>query len=101
MPLQIDSEIKEQLEKTLPLWELKTDYLIKEFKFRNFVEAFSFMTAVAFEAEKMDHHPDWENVYNKVTIRLSTHDSGGVTEKDLELAKKIERIYSRKFEYGE
>lgn len=85
------SNIEEQL-KVLPSWEFKNNTICKEFKFKNFVEAFSFMTAVALEAEKMDHHPDWENVYNRVSIKLNTHNAGGVTEKDFELAKKIEKI---------
>ena len=77
----------------LPGWSLKRDALAKEFKFGSFREAFSFMTRVAFEAEGMDHHPDWSNVYNRVTIRLSTHDAGDkVTAKDVELATKIQAI---------
>ena len=77
----------------LPGWKLNRDALAKEFKFGSFREAFSFMTRVAFEAEGMDHHPDWSNVYNRVTIRLNTHDAGGkVTAKDVELAKKIQAI---------
>ena len=75
-------------------WLLESDFLSKEFHFTNFVEAFSFMTAVALEAEKMNHHPNWENVYDRVKIRLSTHDAGGITEKDFELAQKIDRLTS-------
>jgi 4a-hydroxytetrahydrobiopterin dehydratase len=72
---------------------LEGEALTKSFKFASFREAFSFMTRVAFEAEAMDHHPDWTNVYNRVTVRLSTHDAGGrVTAKDLELARKIQQI---------
>lgn len=63
-------------------------------KFPDFVSAFSFMTAVAFWAEKQNHHPNWSNVYNTVVIELTTHDAGNiVTEKDHQLAKKIESIY--------
>ena len=63
------------------------------FKFKNFVDAFAFMTKVALLAEKADHHPDWENSYNTVKIRLSTHSAGHiVTEKDLQLATKIEAL---------
>jgi 4a-hydroxytetrahydrobiopterin dehydratase len=77
----------------LPGWACKRDALAKEFKFGNFREAMSFMVRVAFEAEAMDHHPDWTNVYNRVAIRLNTHDAGGkVTAKDVELAKKIQAI---------
>ncbi|MEM7163537.1 MAG: 4a-hydroxytetrahydrobiopterin dehydratase [Bacteroidota bacterium] len=73
------------------MWEEKEDYLIREFEFKDFSAAFAFMTRVAIEAEKMNHHPYWENVYNKVKICLNTHDAGGkVTDKDHELAKKID-----------
>jgi len=90
-PLDL-SEI-EQAASGLPGWRLEGEALTKSFKFASFREAFSFMTRVAFEAEAMDHHPDWTNVYNRVTFRLSTHDAGGrVTAKDLELARKIQQI---------
>ena len=62
----------------------------KEFKFKSFIEAFSFMTKIAIYAEKKDHHPEWSNVYNRVEICLTTHDAGGVTEKDIDLIKFIE-----------
>jgi 4a-hydroxytetrahydrobiopterin dehydratase len=76
------------------MWKTENNALIEEFKFKDFKQAFSFMTQIAFEAEKMDHHPEWTNVYNKVTIKLSTHDAGNiVTEKDLALAKKIDKIF--------
>ena len=75
------------------MWSEKNDKLVKIFEFNNFVEAFGFMTKVAIIAEKMDHHPNWSNVYNKVSIELSTHDAGGiVTDKDRELAKAIDAI---------
>ncbi len=75
------------------MWEEKDNTLFKKFKFRNFPEAFAFMTRVALEAEKMDHHPRWTNVYNEVEIWLNTHDAGDiVTEKDRKLAKKIDEI---------
>jgi 4a-hydroxytetrahydrobiopterin dehydratase len=73
-------------------WELRDDALHRELRFRDFVEAFSFMTAVALIAERMNHHPDWSNVYATVTIRLTTHDAGGVTEKDVELAEAINAV---------
>ena len=91
----VKTAIEEQLKEQLPTWEFKNNSLYKEFTFHNFVGAFSFMTAIALEAEKMDHHPDWSNVYNKVTINLNTHSAGGVTENDFKLAGKIEKIYVR------
>ena len=75
------------------MWTEKNNKLIKTFEFDNFVEAFGFMTKVAIIAEKKNHHPNWSNVYNKVSIELSTHDSGDiVTDKDRELAKAIDAI---------
>ncbi len=65
-------------------------YIQKTFKFNNFVEAFSWMGRIAFMAEKLNHHPNWSNVYNSVDISLSTHDAGGLTELDLEFANLIE-----------
>ena len=75
------------------MWEEENNALYKKFEFKNFSEAFAFMTRVAIEAEKMDHHPLWTNVYNKLEIWLNTHDAGGkVTKKDVELAKRFEGI---------
>jgi 4a-hydroxytetrahydrobiopterin dehydratase len=71
-------------------WELKDEKLQKSFKFTNFVEAFGFMTRIALEAERMNHHPEWSNVYNNVTIKLSTHDAGGITDYDIKLAETID-----------
>lgn len=73
-------------------WSLVEGKLHKEFKFGNFVEAFGFMSKVAILAEKMDHHPEWFNVYNKVAIDLTTHDAGGISQNDIELAQKIEAL---------
>ena len=68
-------------------------YLIKEFKFKNFIEAFSFMTKVAILAEKANHHPNWSNVYNRVVIKLNTHDAGDtVTAKDIALSELIDKL---------
>jgi 4a-hydroxytetrahydrobiopterin dehydratase len=76
-------------------WTEKNNTLNKTFEFRNFIEAFGFMTKVAIEAEKMNHHPNWSNVYNKVTISLNTHDAGDiVTDKDRKLAEKIDKLFS-------
>jgi len=74
-------------------WAEKDNFLYRKFEFKNFSEAFAFMTRVALEAEKMDHHPLWTNVWNKIEIWLSTHSAGDiVTEKDRELAKKIDAL---------
>lgn len=75
------------------MWTEENNQLKKTFVFRNFVEAFAFMTRVAMVAEKMDHHPNWTNVYNKVSIVLNTHDAGNtVTEKDRKLAAAIDKL---------
>jgi len=75
------------------MWQEENNKLHKEFKFKDFSEAFAFMARVALAAEKMDHHPKWTNEYNKVEMWLSTHDAGDVvTEKDRELAKAIDAL---------
>ena len=75
------------------MWTETNNKLYRKFSFRNFSEAFAFMTRVAIEAEKMDHHPLWTNVWNTVEIWLSTHDAGDVvTEKDQRLAEKIDQL---------
>ncbi len=75
------------------MWQKINDKLYKKFEFKNFVDAFSFITKVALIAEKMNHHPNWSNVYNIVEISLNTHDAGDiVTEKDYELAKAIDKL---------
>jgi len=73
-------------------WVIKNNKLHKEFSFSNFIEAFGFMTQVALIAEKMNHHPEWANVYKRVTIDLTTHEAGGLTELDFQLAQKIEEV---------
>jgi len=76
------------------MWEETNNQLKRSFKFKNFIDAFAFMTKVAFAAEQLNHHPNWSNVYNQVDIVLTTHDAGNtVTEKDWQLAKKIDEIY--------
>ncbi|WP_291908100.1 4a-hydroxytetrahydrobiopterin dehydratase [Chitinophaga sp. CB10] len=76
------------------MWEEKNNQLYRAFTFKDFREAFAFMTKVALTAEKMDHHPYWTNVYNKVEIYLSTHDAGNtVTEKDRQLAGAIDQLF--------
>ncbi len=73
-------------------WKQTKKGISKTFVMKDFVEAYSFMTRIAFHAEKMNHHPDWSNVYNKVVINLNTHDARGITQKDMTLATKIESI---------
>lgn len=77
-------------------WEFRKDGIEKSYQFNDFLSAFSFMTRVAILAEKLDHHPEWSNVYNKVDIRLSTHDQGGVTDLDFTLAESIDKHISGK-----
>lgn len=77
------------------MWKEENNSMKKTFVFKNFSEAFSFMTRVAFIAEKMNHHPTWMNVYNKVEITLNTHDAGDViTEKDRIMAAAIDKLFS-------
>lgn len=77
------------------MWKEENNTLKKNFEFENFMDAFAFMTRVAMLAEKMDHHPFWTNVYNKVTIELSTHDAGDViTKRDRDLAAAIDKIHT-------
>lgn len=73
-----------------PGWKLNNNGLEQEFQFKDFVEAFGFMTRVAIVAESQNHHPEWFNVYNKVQVRLTTHDVGGLSDKDLALAVAME-----------
>lgn len=77
----------------LPQWIKEGSVIKRSLEFKNFQQAFAFMTQIAFIAEKMDHHPDWTNVYNRVDIKLWTHDAGGLTEKDFALAKAISDQY--------
>ncbi len=83
----IDKELK-----SLPGWSVVNEKLHKEFQFDNFNKAFGFMTRAAMEIEKMNHHPEWFNVYNKITIELTTHDAGGITKNDVNLAKILNSL---------
>ena len=87
-----DDEVRTRLSE-LPGWTLAAGKLRRELRFDDFTAAFSFMTRVALVAERMDHHPDWSNVYNRVTIELQTHDAGGLTQLDFDLAAAISRIH--------
>jgi 4a-hydroxytetrahydrobiopterin dehydratase len=88
-----DKHLVEALEST-PLWafDLTMGTISRDFKFKNFVNAFAFVTQVALLSEKANHHPEWSNVYNRVSIRLTTHDAGGLTQKDIALARQIDAL---------
>jgi 4a-hydroxytetrahydrobiopterin dehydratase len=89
-----ETELQTELE-NLNGWQVVKGKLQKKFQFNSFVEAFGFMTSVALISEAMNHHPDWSNVYDTVTIGLVTHDLGGIGTFDVELAKKIQQVYDR------
>ena len=86
-----ESDIDEELKK-LTGWNVKEDKLHKEFQFDNFNQAFGFMTRAAMEIEKMNHHPEWFNVYNRITVDLTTHEAGGITDNDVNLAKILNSL---------
>ena len=88
----LEQEIAAELRK-LGGWSVVNGNLHRVFEFQDFTQAFGFMTRVALVAEKMDHHPDWSNSWNKVTVDLSTHSAGGLTKKDVDLAWKMQQIY--------
>jgi 4a-hydroxytetrahydrobiopterin dehydratase len=89
-----DSDVEARIA-ALDGWQLREGSLFRELHFRDFIEAFSFMTAVALAAERRNHHPEWSNVYSTVTIRLSTHDVGGISDNDFSLAAEISQMYQR------
>lgn len=93
-PLLPPEEIAARLE-SLPGWAFSGGALRREFVFEDFSEAFGFMTRVALAAEKLDHHPEWTNVWSRVTVVLSTHDAGGVTELDFRLANVMQRLMKK------
>ena len=86
-----DTEITEELKK-LEGWTIKDNKLHKEFQFDSFNQAFGFMTRAAMEIEKMNHHPEWFNVYNRITVDLTTHDAGGITNNDVNLARTLNSL---------
>lgn len=90
-----EQEVKEFLTSHLKDWTFEMNTLKRDFKFKTFVEAFSFMTAIALVAEKLNHHPDWSNSYNKVSISLTNHEAKGITQLDFDLAKTIDRIFEK------
>ena len=85
------TDIDEEL-KNLLGWSVVNEKLHKEFQFDSFNQAFGFMTRAAMEIEKMNHHPEWFNVYNRITIELTTHDVGGITKNDVNLAKILNSL---------
>ncbi len=87
-----EQEIQSSMTHLNDSWIIDGKFIKREIIFNDFVQAFSFMTAIAIVAEKADHHPNWENVYNKVRISLSTHDADGLTVKDFNLAKEIDVV---------
>ena len=89
-----DSDVRSRIA-SLPGWELREGTLHRQLEFRTFTDAFSFMTLIAFTAERMNHHPEWSNVYNRVTIELTTHDVGGISENDLVMAADISDAHQR------
>ena len=86
-PAEVESRLKTRSD-----WKLDQRRLHRIFKFENFVEAFGFMSQIAILAEKMDPHPEWSNIYNRVDVYLTTHDAGGLTELDFELADHMDRL---------
>ncbi len=91
---KLEGEERKQALAEIPNWREvpNRDAITRKFAFADFVEAFGFMSRVALLAEKMDHHPEWFNVYRTVEVTLSTHDAGGVTEKDIALAGAMDRL---------
>lgn len=93
--MSVEKLTSDQIEaslKALPDWELKDGKLHRSLRFKNFVQAWGFMTQAAILAESMDHHPEWSNVYSRVIIDLTTHEAGGISRLDFELAKKMNGV---------
>ena len=93
--MSIEKMSVQQIEASLtkfPDWQIKDNKLHRELKFKNFIQTWGFMTQVAILAEQMDHHPEWSNVYNQVTIDLTTHEADGISQRDFDLAGKINKI---------
>jgi 4a-hydroxytetrahydrobiopterin dehydratase len=90
-----EAQIAEHM-KALPEWELGEDRIKRTFRFKDFVEAFGWMSSVALVAERMNHHPEWRNVWATVEVELSTHDAGGLTELDMKLAAAMDGLTTRR-----
>jgi 4a-hydroxytetrahydrobiopterin dehydratase len=95
MPNKLSNEQRDAAVKRLKGWSLSGETIVKTFTFTDFSEAFGFMARAALAAEKLDHHPDWSNSWNKVAVTLSTHSAGGVTELDVKLAEAMDRLAGR------
>lgn len=91
-----DLEIQEKL-KGISDWQLLDNAITKDFTFKNFSAAFAFLTQIAMAAEKLNHHPEIKNIYNKVSLKLNTHDVGGLTELDFKLANQIDKLLNNGF----
>ena len=92
MATLLSSDQRQQFAQQRPLWTLSADRMTRQLVFRDFVEAFGFMSQVALLAETRGHHPNWSNVYNRVSIELTTHDLGGLSDLDVELATAIDAL---------
>lgn len=90
--IKIEDEVARTRLGEIPGWSLHAGRLRREFRFASFVDAFGFLSRVALLAEKADHHPEWSNVYNRVVIELTTHDAGGISERDFALAAAVNRL---------
>jgi 4a-hydroxytetrahydrobiopterin dehydratase len=91
---KLSEDVRRAALESLPGWQMAgdRDAIAKAFKFKDFNEAFGFMCRVALAAEAMDHHPEWFNVYNRVEVTLTTHEAGGLTERDIKLARQMDRF---------
>jgi 4a-hydroxytetrahydrobiopterin dehydratase len=94
MTKMTDAEAREALA-GVPGWAVENGKLHRQYQFSDFIHAFGFMATAAIAIEKMGHHPDWANVYNRVTVALSTHDAGGITSKDFDLARLLDGIAAK------
>ena len=94
-PYLLQNDQLKELVAKIPGWEILPNHIEREFNFGNFIEAFSFMTKIALICEKHNHHPNWENTYSKVIIKLSTHDLGGITNLDQIIASEINDIFGK------
>jgi len=90
--VEIEKNLLQLNQSAMSAWQIKNHKLHAQFRFKNFVEAFAFMTKVAMQAEKNNHHPEWFNVYNKVEIDLTTHEAGGLSARDFDLANIINEL---------